>query len=55
MPRMTSLKYNLACSSDKGLSEGTSITGLQIHAGVRADTQTHRHIHTQSEEDKSTD
>lgn len=28
MPRMTSLKYNLACSSDKGLSVGTSITGL---------------------------
>lgn len=30
IPRMTSLKYNLACSSDKGLSVGTSITGLRI-------------------------
>lgn len=28
IPRMTSLKYNLARSSDKGWSVGTSITGL---------------------------
>lgn len=33
MPRIMSLKYKRACSSEKGLSVGTSITGLQIHAG----------------------
>lgn len=48
MPRMTSLKYNLACSSDKGLSVGTSITGLKIMQAVRK-TDAH------SEADKSTD
>lgn len=31
MPRMMSLKYRRACFSEKGVSVGTSITGLQKH------------------------
>lgn len=57
MPRMTSLKYNLACSSDRGLSVGTSITGLEIDAGwsVRQKrTQTERKREREREADKST-
>lgn len=46
MPRMTSLKYNLACSSDKGLSVGTSITGLQTRHEEQANTHRKAENHT---------
>lgn len=46
MPRMTSLKYNLACSSDKGLSVGTSITGLWSRHEEQTNTQSKAEHHT---------
>ena len=42
MPRMMSRKYSLDCSSEKGVSVGTSITGLHVPAGNRSDRRTEK-------------